>query len=212
MRINEVERCVGIAKKNIRFYEEEGLLKPSRNAENGYREYSPEDVAALKRIRLLRQLAVPLDDIRRLQEGTLTLDDCMQRQVGHLEHEARNLMQVRAACAELAQLHEGLSELDVDACERRIAELESTGTRFMSVKNDITRRLVGPAVITAVVSVLMLLLELLLWQALAARQLPLPAVLVLCLIPAAVAGGLIASLWMRVREVRGGEEDEASQY
>lgn len=38
MRINEVERRVGVTKKNIRFYEEEGLLKPGRNAENGYRE------------------------------------------------------------------------------------------------------------------------------------------------------------------------------
>ena len=28
MKINEVEALVGITKKNIRFYEEQGLLKP----------------------------------------------------------------------------------------------------------------------------------------------------------------------------------------
>ena len=31
MKINEVERLIGITKKNIRFYEELGLLNPNRN-------------------------------------------------------------------------------------------------------------------------------------------------------------------------------------
>ena len=39
MKINEVEQLVGITKRNIRFYEKEGLLSPSRNSDNGYREY-----------------------------------------------------------------------------------------------------------------------------------------------------------------------------
>lgn len=30
MRINEVEKATGVPKKSIRFYEEEGLLTPSR--------------------------------------------------------------------------------------------------------------------------------------------------------------------------------------
>ena len=33
MRINEVERLVGITKRNIRFYEKEGLLSPGRSSE-----------------------------------------------------------------------------------------------------------------------------------------------------------------------------------
>ena len=35
LKINEVEALVGITKKNIRFYEEQGLLSPRRNSENG---------------------------------------------------------------------------------------------------------------------------------------------------------------------------------
>ena len=37
MKINEVEAAVGVTKKNIRFYEEEGLITPSREPGNGYR-------------------------------------------------------------------------------------------------------------------------------------------------------------------------------
>ena len=40
MFINEVETLVGLSKKSIRFYEENGLIKPKRNAENDYRVYS----------------------------------------------------------------------------------------------------------------------------------------------------------------------------
>ena len=47
MKINEVEQLVGITKKNIRFYENQGLLHPDRNKTNGYREYSDEDVTCL---------------------------------------------------------------------------------------------------------------------------------------------------------------------
>ena len=55
MKINEVEAAVGVTKKNIRFYEEEGLISPSREPGNGYRSYSQADVERLRRIKLLRK-------------------------------------------------------------------------------------------------------------------------------------------------------------
>ena len=36
MKIQDVEKQVGISKANIRFYEEEGLIHPARNQENNY--------------------------------------------------------------------------------------------------------------------------------------------------------------------------------
>ena len=77
MKINEVEQLVGVTKRNIRFYEKEGLLSPGRT-DNGYRDYGEEDVEALRKIKLLRKLGVPLEEIRRMQQGTLTLTDGVQ--------------------------------------------------------------------------------------------------------------------------------------
>ena len=37
LSINQVEKMTGVSKRNIRFYETEGLLLPKRNEENGYR-------------------------------------------------------------------------------------------------------------------------------------------------------------------------------
>ena len=68
MKINEVEALVGITKKNIRFYEEQGLLSPRRNSENGYRDYGEADVAALRQIKLLRsKLGESRDRIKTLR-------------------------------------------------------------------------------------------------------------------------------------------------
>lgn len=58
MKIKQVEELVGITRKNIRFYEEQGLLSVER-AENGYREYSLKDVKRLQEIRFLRKLFIP---------------------------------------------------------------------------------------------------------------------------------------------------------
>ena len=49
MTIKEVEQYLGVPRATIRFYEKEGLISPNR-VENGYREYSTEDVAKLKKI------------------------------------------------------------------------------------------------------------------------------------------------------------------
>ena len=62
MKINEVESLVGITKRNIRFYEKEGLLTPNRNSENGYRDYTEDDITALRQVKLLRKLGVPLEE------------------------------------------------------------------------------------------------------------------------------------------------------
>ena len=66
MKIYQVEELVGITKKNIRFYEDEGLLNPKRDPQNDYRDYSLEDVHTLERIKLLRKLSVPIEEIRQM--------------------------------------------------------------------------------------------------------------------------------------------------
>ena len=43
MKIKEVENRVGMTRANIRYYEQEGLLKPTIRNENNYREYSEEE-------------------------------------------------------------------------------------------------------------------------------------------------------------------------
>ncbi|MBT2211170.1 MerR family transcriptional regulator [Actinomadura sp. NEAU-AAG7] len=52
MRIGELSRITGASVRSLRYYEEQGLLRPVRRP-SGYREYRPEDAATVRGIRLL---------------------------------------------------------------------------------------------------------------------------------------------------------------
>lgn len=65
MKIKQVEELVGITRKNIRFYEEQGLLNVER-AENGYREYHRADIARLQEIKLFRKMDISIEEMRAL--------------------------------------------------------------------------------------------------------------------------------------------------
>ena len=67
MKIKQVEELVGITKKNIRFYEDQGLLNVER-AENGYREYHREDIVRLQEIKLFRKMDISIEEMRALFE------------------------------------------------------------------------------------------------------------------------------------------------
>ncbi len=52
MRIGELSRRTGVSERLLRYYEEQGLLRPER-LPSGYREYRDGDVDAVRRIRTL---------------------------------------------------------------------------------------------------------------------------------------------------------------
>ena len=59
MNIKQAAEQSGVSARNIRYYEQAGLLTPARNPENEYRIYSQADVRTLKLIRMLRTLDMP---------------------------------------------------------------------------------------------------------------------------------------------------------
>ncbi|MHC1787740.1 MAG: MerR family transcriptional regulator [Christensenellales bacterium] len=54
----------GLSTRTLRYYEQQGLLAPKRDSSNGYRLYGPYEVDRLQQILFLRELGLPLEDIR----------------------------------------------------------------------------------------------------------------------------------------------------
>ena len=79
MRIKEVEQRTGLTAKAIRLYESKGLLKPARETENDYRDYTEEDVARLKTIAILRKLDLSVAEIKEWTDGQSALSDLLHR-------------------------------------------------------------------------------------------------------------------------------------
>lgn len=216
MKINEVEALAGITKKNIRFYEEQGLLHPKRNSDNGYRDYGEAEVRTLRQIKVLRKLGVPIEEIRRMLDGTRTVADGMRRHLVSLNRERRNLEQSIELCRELQTLDIPVSALDTEAIFSRMEEMERGGTSFRNDQTqDIRVRYVAPVVVTVVTVALMAAcIALMVWAYLMEPEAapPLWILGVLAAVLAAVGGGVILALIQRIREIGAGEIDEAKRY
>lgn len=214
MKINEVEQLTGITKKNIRFYEAQGLLAPDRNAENGYRVYGDREVQTLKRIKMMRKLGVPIEDIRRMLNGTQTVADAMRRHLVTLEREKQNLDHSAALCQEMKEMDVLISEVDADPILERMDEMERSGALFKNKqKEDVRIRYVAP--IAAAIFWIGLMCGFILLMSQSAAISPEDASAVTAvpiLLCCGVGIGVLIALFQRIREIEKGEEDDARQY
>ena len=217
MKINEVEQEVGISKKNIRFYEEAGLLNPSRSA-NGYRDYNAGDIEILKQIKLLRKLDISLEEIRRLLLGELTLEDCLKRHQIVLERRAKNLENITAFCKKLVTENTELGTLSVDALLLEMDNMEEGGTKFMNFQiKDKKKQKRGALIAGAllVVPTTTVFLGMVIGVLATTPEFPVGAAIVLVAIlaiPALMIASIIYVLKERFKEIDGGEIYEASKY
>ncbi|MFJ8433186.1 MerR family transcriptional regulator [Kitasatospora sp. NPDC094019] len=58
MRIGELARLTGVSTRLLRYYEEQGLLRPARST-GGYREYGEGDTVRVRQIRSLLAAGLP---------------------------------------------------------------------------------------------------------------------------------------------------------
>lgn len=94
--IGDVARRTGLTVSAIRFYSDEGIVRPAGATDAGHRLYDLRGIARLELIRTLRDLGTGLDDIRRLLEGEMTLPDLLAEHLAAVERQERELRARRA--------------------------------------------------------------------------------------------------------------------
>lgn len=215
MKINEVEKRVQITKKSIRFYEQEGLLHPERNKENGYRDYSEEDVEILLKIKFLRKLSLPIEEIKMLQSKKLTLEDALKRHLITLEREEKNLQKISELCRMISKEDVSYDTLDASACLERIGEMEQEGVRFMNVSEQDKKKKRYSIGAGLLFIGLMVFMEIFMTWAFISEPEDAPPIFLMIffwVIPLAIICGIVAVMKERVKEIEGGEENEAAKY
>lgn len=123
MNIKQAEEHSGVSRQNIRFYEKQALLSPARNPDNDYREYTDEDIERLKWIRIMRMLDMPLEEIRQVLAGTVSLDQAAAHQQGRLESQKEKLESAISLCSALRR-GGNLKTMNADDC---LSKMESGG-------------------------------------------------------------------------------------
>ncbi len=96
----EFAKKANVTVRTVRFYDKQGILKPSRVGDNGYRLYTDKDFGRLQRILSLRCLGFSLDEIAAMPAGddagelarSLSMQkDLIRKRIRHLEVMGRAL-------------------------------------------------------------------------------------------------------------------------
>ena len=121
MTVGEIGRRSGIAVHVIRYYTRIGLLKPSRNQCNRYKQYRESDLSRLRFIRQAKSLGYTLGEITRIfRDAGMGTSPCpmvrqiIQRRIGE---NGRRLNELKAlqkrmeyALAEWSRLPDGVPD------------------------------------------------------------------------------------------------------
>jgi DNA-binding transcriptional MerR regulator len=104
MTIGEFSQATRLSAKALRFYHRDELLVPAQiDPDNGYRLYAPEQIADAQVIRRLRELEVPVDEVRAILQTT-DVETRAALIASHLDRLEARLEATRAAVGALRTL------------------------------------------------------------------------------------------------------------
>lgn len=118
--IGDLSREFGVTTRTIRFYEDQGLLSPTRNGQN--RIYQARDRVRLKLILRGKRLGFSLNEINKL----IALYDAPEGEAGQLRS---FIEKIRARRSELLVQKEDIEHVmdELDSLEQRCADLLEAG-------------------------------------------------------------------------------------
>ncbi len=214
MLIQEVEQIVNLSKKSIRFYEDNGLLTPKRNANNQYRMYSEDDVKKLKIIKFLRELGVPIRELKLLDNHKLSLENCMQERIKRIKIEQSKYDKVLSMCNEIIKSGETYENIDIENYFLNMNLLNKEGFTMREIKSNHKKKILGAILSSCIFSIIFLFLIVIITYLgfFTDDNIPIILYLFLMFILGIPTLAIFYNLFIRIKEIRRGEEDEASKY
>ncbi|RAV12616.1 MerR family transcriptional regulator [Paenibacillus contaminans] len=133
VKIKEIAQKLNITPRAIRLYEAKGLIRPVKDKQNQYRMFSEKDAWRLQTIAALREIGVPLDNIRGMLER---IDSGDKDEVGHYLDMQRSLL-----FAQWVELKQMIGT--IDSMMERIRQQDSLDVSDMYALADGAKRLRG---------------------------------------------------------------------
>jgi DNA-binding transcriptional MerR regulator len=123
-KVGELAERLGLTVRTLHHWDELGLLRPSRRTAAGHRLYGEEDLVRLQRILSLRQLGLPLDEIRTwLERPDRSLADDLEDHLGRVR---REIVQRLDLCQRLERVARRLRTTGTVSVDALLDSLEAT--------------------------------------------------------------------------------------
>ncbi|MGM9946564.1 MerR family transcriptional regulator [Floccifex sp.] len=212
MLINDVESIVGLSKKSIRYYEEMGLINPERNSNNGYRFYNEFDIRQLKIIKFLRELGVPIQELKKVIKKELSLRECVESRLMKIAQERRNYERVTLLCQKILESNDSIETIQIDQYFQSMNVLNKEGFTMRKIEEEHKKKINGAIYSGIGFCIFMGIFVALLLFAQSIDPMPWPLFIVLesfFVIPILIVPKILIN---RIQEIKKGEIDEASKY
>src|SRR5690348_12808084 len=105
LRIGELAELAGTTPRAIRHYHKLGLLTEPERDESGYRRYGPQHLVRLVRIRRLRSVDMPLEEIAAslaADPAEVEIAGALRSLAGDIEQQIQRLTELRARVLDIA--------------------------------------------------------------------------------------------------------------
>lgn len=113
--INEVAKLHNISKKALLYYEKKGIFLPAYIDEsNSYRYYTSNQFSLLKTIIDLKELGIPLDEVKEYLFNTSSLNSIkfIEKQLNKIEKKKKKLQEIEDAFKDRLEVYEKAYNLD----------------------------------------------------------------------------------------------------
>lgn len=138
MTIKELENELDIPRATVRFYEKENLITPSRGS-NGYRDYSGEDIAKLKKIITLRKLGIAVNDIKAIFNREKELGNVVASNIEEIENQIQELSGALNLSRVICSRKDDIESFDEEFYWNYVATEEEKGNKFIEIFDGIVK-------------------------------------------------------------------------
>jgi len=126
MRISELAGHAGVNVQTIRFYERQRLIREPARTSSGYRNYSLQDLEAVKFIKWAQKLGFSLKEVRQLLSLHSSVAKMAKEKLKGNSHELQRIIR--------------MAELKMESVQERIGLLKEMGNELQSMIAMLQRR------------------------------------------------------------------------
>ena len=121
MKVGQLAKRTGLTVRTLHHYDEIGLLRPGARTSTGHRLYGNAEVRRLQQIASLRQLGLPLEEIRScLDQPEYSLERVLELHIDRIEREMSRQKRLRLLLVGLRDRLQAAEEVSVDDLTRTI--------------------------------------------------------------------------------------------
>ena len=131
MKINQVEKRLNVPRTHIRYLQREKLFEPMHTTDNGYRDFSEEDIQNLEMILILMKAGVSAKDVKELQNETCTLEEVLRKTESDMRKKVDELLGGLELIQRLRASYMTYDSLPRDQYWQEIQRKEAKGQHFM---------------------------------------------------------------------------------